>query len=569
MRSLPKSVYWFMIGWLVLNLIQSATTGLMNDETYYWVYTQFPDWGYLDHPPGVMVVIWLGEFLGHSPITLRIVSVLLSTVALGLMIRLMPGKEFDLKAFALLFLSFPLFHIFGFVTVPDTPLLFFCTLFFFVLKAYLKEATNVRALCLLFAVVGMVYSKYHAVLVLFFTILALPKLLADRRFYFVLFASILLYLPHIVWQVSNDYPSIQYHLFERSDIVYRLDFTTGYLAVQLIILGPLSFWFILRSAARYLDGFSDRFATPEKRFRRVMLLQFWGFFGFFFLMSFKGTVEGNWTAPMLLPALYLAYSFYKEQSSQRLRKVAIPLLAISTVLSFGIRFLMAVPVSPLSEKGNLKEFHHNSEWARDIKQGTNNLPVVFYDGYKYPSIYWYYEGIPAHAESDIKYRLTQYDLWSIDTAFTGKKVAWVAKVPGIKNLIEHDYTSPTKFVIDTSFYSLHALEVQRPDLPPSLSRSETQTLGLVVKNTADYIVKTPRGHSYGIGVSYVLEREVVDTFFVHFIDKAEWQVGEEYAVQVELDQWPETGSYKMRVSLQKFGFWPSLTGLPHEVIITE
>ena len=75
--------------------------------------------------------------------------------------------------------------------------------------------------------------------------------------------------------------------------------------------------------------------------------------------------------------------------------------------------------------------------------------------------------------------------------------------------------------------------------------------------------------SYGIGVSYVLEREVVDTFFVHFIDKAEWQVGEEYAVQVELDQWPETGSYKMRVSLQKFGFWPSLTGLPHEVIITE
>ena len=569
MRPFPKHHYWLLAAWFLLNLIQAGTTGLMNDEAYYWVYTQFPDWGYLDHPPGVMISIWLGELLGHFPVTLRLVSVILSTASLWLLVRLMPGKDFELKPFLLLFLSFPLIHVFGFITVPDTPLLFFCTLYFFVLRAYLKEPSDAKAGWLLLAVVGMVYSKYHAVLVLFFTLLALPKLLADRRFYVILIGSVLLYLPHIIWQVVNDYPSIQYHLFERSDTSYEFELTTSYLTTQLLILGPLTFWFIFRSTARYLDGFSDRFKNPERRFRRVMLLQFWGFLGFFFLMSFKGRVEGNWTAPLMIPALYLSYSYLTNEASERLKKVLNPLLIASFLLMVVLRVLLIVPVDPISTQGNLKEFHWNKQKVLDIHEAANDVPVVFSNSYQFPSLYWYYTGIPAHSESNIRYRLTQYDLWSLDTSYTGKRVAWVSNGIGEKTVIEHDFNDRTFFTVDSPFYSLHALSVEGFELPDEWSRNIGLKLNVSVRNTASYPVYTPRGYSYGIAASFKKEKSVVDTIMLQYLDETFWEVGEEKKFEVVLDRFPEPGRYKMRVSLQKEGVWPTLTGRPKFVQITD
>jgi dolichol-phosphate mannosyltransferase len=36
---------------------------LIQEEAYYWNYAQHFDWGYLDHPPGVAVLIGLGTYL--------------------------------------------------------------------------------------------------------------------------------------------------------------------------------------------------------------------------------------------------------------------------------------------------------------------------------------------------------------------------------------------------------------------------------------------------------------------------------------------------------------------------
>ena len=65
-----KAVFYF--SWLMLNLIQSSFTGLLDDEAYYWVYSRFLDWGYFDHPPMVALMIKAGYALfpnphGHKP----------------------------------------------------------------------------------------------------------------------------------------------------------------------------------------------------------------------------------------------------------------------------------------------------------------------------------------------------------------------------------------------------------------------------------------------------------------------------------------------------------------------
>ena len=50
----------FYISWIILGIIQSRSTELLDDEAYYWVYSKFLDWGYFDHPPLVALLIKMG-----------------------------------------------------------------------------------------------------------------------------------------------------------------------------------------------------------------------------------------------------------------------------------------------------------------------------------------------------------------------------------------------------------------------------------------------------------------------------------------------------------------------------
>ena len=61
----------YLIGLFLLNLLQSAFVELSYDEAYYWIYSQFPSWGYYDHPPMVAWLISLGSWLGHSELAVR------------------------------------------------------------------------------------------------------------------------------------------------------------------------------------------------------------------------------------------------------------------------------------------------------------------------------------------------------------------------------------------------------------------------------------------------------------------------------------------------------------------
>ncbi|QTN39848.1 glycosyltransferase family 39 protein [Cryomorphaceae bacterium] len=569
MSSLPKSTPWILLSWFLLNLIQAGTTGLMNDETYYWVYTQFPDWGYLDHPPAIMVMIAIGELLGHGPVFTRLLTAILSTASLSMLMQLMPGKSLDLRLFLPLFLSLPLFHVFGFITVPDAPLLFFTTLYFLALKAFLEREDWRSTLWLLVAVTGMIYAKYHAVLIIFFTLIALPRLFVHPKFYFIAAVSAVLYAPHILWQVQNDYPSIQYHLLERADVDYRIDFTTGYLLTQILVLGPLSFWIVFRAAGHFLKRFPTYSNDPAKRFLRVMQVQFWGFLGFFLLMSFRGLVEGNWTAPMLIPAVVLTYVYLSKERSAKLRRISIPLFWGSTGFVMLLRFLVAVPLGEFSTQGQLKEFHFNKQKALEIQQELTEYPIVFYDGYKHPSRYWYYTGIPAHAESSIRYRLTQYDAWPLDTLHWGETVYWVGGMPKKEKFgFQHSFGDSTRYMIDSAYYSLNTLRVD-VELPAEWSASSSLPLVVQVTNESADSVHFPDAYPVWITSSLKVNKAIIDTVKLARMRQLDWGPGETRSYEVVVDRWPEPGAYLARVSLQKDYFHPTLTGPAVNMILTE
>ena len=116
-----NTIYIFLALWALLNIIQATFMDLHPDEAYYWLYSKFMDWGYFDHPPMVALFIKMGDTLTHSAIGLRLVTVITTTTSFFLLWKIVKPYTENIKLFILLAASIVLFHVYGFVTTPDSP----------------------------------------------------------------------------------------------------------------------------------------------------------------------------------------------------------------------------------------------------------------------------------------------------------------------------------------------------------------------------------------------------------------------------------------------------------------
>ena len=64
MGMTPRRALWLLIGIsTTLRLIWAAVLEAGNDEAYHYLYAVHPDWSYFDHPPMMMLIERLGEFV--------------------------------------------------------------------------------------------------------------------------------------------------------------------------------------------------------------------------------------------------------------------------------------------------------------------------------------------------------------------------------------------------------------------------------------------------------------------------------------------------------------------------
>src|SRR5690606_18406597 len=114
-------------GVFALNPVQASVTELSYDESYYWYYAQELAWGYFDNPPLVAFLIAMGSWFFQGELGVRFMSTLLSVGTYVLLWLLVdnPRKREYVPHFFLLVFSFTLLNAYGFLTLPDTPLLFF------------------------------------------------------------------------------------------------------------------------------------------------------------------------------------------------------------------------------------------------------------------------------------------------------------------------------------------------------------------------------------------------------------------------------------------------------------
>ncbi len=336
-----KIIIWtLLVLFLLPNILLAFRLELAFDETYYWIYSQFLDFGYYDHPPMVGVFIALGEFLfGHNELGVRVFSLFSLIGTMYILWNTGDEKKNALIFMALLF-SVPLVNLTGMFALPDAPLMLFTALFFRQVGIYLKKDSLKNALGLAFVIAAMFYSKYHGLLIVLLTVAAHPKFLQRKSFWLIVFTVVVLFMPHMYWQYTHDFITFKFHLFKRGEKHFNISNILDYVGGQVFLMGFLNFF--LFTYIFYKNKFKDPF-------ERILMFNSFGFLIFLLVVSLRNQIEANWTISCSLALVLLMQKYVKQYA-----KPFFIFSAISIVISLGLRgaLLNAKQLAKLDIKDN-------------------------------------------------------------------------------------------------------------------------------------------------------------------------------------------------------------------------
>lgn len=414
MPKIPK-LFSYLLGLVfIINLIQSYFTDLIFDEAYYWYYAQNMAWGYFDHPPMVALMVKLSSFLFDGELGVRFVSCLLSVGTLFFLWLLIdnPKKNKYVWHFFVLCFSMTLLNAYGFFTLPDTPLLFFTTVFLYAYKKFIISPSVIIAIVLGLTMSALMYSKYHAVLMIVFVLLSNLKLLTNKFAWLAVFVALLGYVPHFLWLYDNDFVSIQYHLFERPNRAYDFnDFTVGFF-LNLLALFGLTFFWIYKALLK---------TKSNNLFNRSLLFLTYGTLIFFFFSSLDRRVQTQWMIVISISLAVIAFNYMLE--NENARKWIFRMGLVNIILLIFARFaLVFEELSPIHY-----ESHGNKEWAASIADKVGNTPVVFENSYRNAPMYAFYSGNTSFSLNNVMYRRNQYSIDGSEAKVQDKRVLYVSE----------------------------------------------------------------------------------------------------------------------------------------------
>lgn len=400
----------FYASWILLGILQAGLTELQDDEAYYWVFSKYPDWGYFDHPPLIAILIKAGYAILPNELGVRIFPFLLHILTI-LILDNLAGKK-NPALFYTMALSIAILQLSGFLAVPDTALIFSTALFFLCYKKFVYSENFSSAVLLGLASALLLYSKYHGGLVILFTIISNPGLFKTYRIYAAGFLTLFLFLPHLWWQYDHDWVSFRYHLLESNVNDYKSGFTLSYLAGQFLLAGPIAGLILIPAAILY---------RPFDKYERGLRYTLIGLYVFFFLSSFRGKVEINWTAPVLIPLFILSFQYLNAKS--KWFSVLYKTLPVSIFIVLAARLVMIADILPI--KNIQQRYHAWKEWPAEMKRLTEGMPVVFSNSYQRASKYWFYTGQTTYSQNLYKEHRNQYNFWPIEDSLLGKDIYYL------------------------------------------------------------------------------------------------------------------------------------------------
>jgi hypothetical protein len=399
--------YHFILIWTLLNIVQIGATELTSDEGYYWFYSSKLEWGYYDHPPFLALLIKIGTSLFSGEIGVRLFNVLLMSIGLIFLFKIDQWNKREKNLIYLIIISIPLFNYITFIAFPDTPLVAFSMICLYAYKRLLDKNNLMSSLFFGVSIALMLYSKYHAVVFVFFILLSNLSLLKNKFFYISVILSGILFVPHLLWQFQHDFPSFQFHLYGRtSQFEFANVFQYISQQIPMIGIGIIFVPFIYKAENQF-----------EKTLKYIAI----GTFLFFLLSTARGFVHLHWTSIVLFPIIILSAKYYSARRNNRLFNfLIIPVL----ILILAVRAYLILPVLSFNTL-NVDYYHGRNKWAEDIKVIAGNRPVVFETGngaLREAPLYSFYSKKTGIAFYPGDKKKSQYQIWNYEDSVQSKSV---------------------------------------------------------------------------------------------------------------------------------------------------
>ncbi|WP_419498341.1 ArnT family glycosyltransferase [Alistipes shahii] len=466
--------------WWIANLVQAGFTELANDEAYYHMFAERLAWGYFDHPPVTALLVWAGERLFGGELGVRFFFTVLQPLYLWILWRLIrpadAGRR-DAALFVVVSAATLMLQLYGFIAVPDGPLMFTTALFLLTFK-WFSENRRRAWLWMGIAMALMAYSKYHGALVVLFALAANPRQLLRPALYSSGAVALLLLVPHLVWQYEHDWASFAYHLSGRNS-VFRPGYVVEFLANVLVVFNP---FFV----PLYVQAW--RKVKPQTPVGRALKLLPVAFIVFFMLSSLRGYVQPQWVIVSCFGLVCVLFAYARRHP--RTRRYVMRAGGVTVGLIVLARLVMIF--NPL---GIRFEVFNNPESYAAIAAEADGRPVVFRYGYAVAAKYAFYTGGEAYCQPNIRYRTHQWQFRDDDSRFIGREV--LVECPDgtvsdstrqVRTLTMANGRSFTWFV-DPAFHPVRLVDIAFTGLPGRVAAGETLRLELRITNPYPYAIR--------------------------------------------------------------------------------
>ena len=470
--------------WWIANLVQAGFTELANDEAYYHMFAERLAWGDFDHPPVTALLVWAGERLFGGELGVRFFFTVLQPLYLWILWRLIrpadAGRR-DAALFVVVSAATLMLQLYGFIAVPDGPLMFTTALFLLTFK-WFSENRRRAWLWMGIAMALMAYSKYHGALVVLFALAANPRQLLRPALYSSGAVALLLLVPHLVWQYEHDWASFAYHLSGRNS-VFRPGYVVEFLANVLVVFNP---FFV----PLYVQAW--RKVKPQTPVGRALKLLPVAFIVFFMLSSLRGYVQPQWVIVSCFGLVCVLFAYARRHP--RTRRYVMRAGGVTVGLIVLVRLVMIF--NPL---GIRFEVFNNPESYAAIAAEADGRPVVFRYGYAVAAKYAFYTGGEAYCQPNIRYRTHQWQFRDDDSQFIGREV--LVECPDgtvsdstrqVRTLTMANGRSFTWFV-DPAFHPVRLVDIAFTGLPGRVAAGETLRLELRIRNPYPYAIRMGAG----------------------------------------------------------------------------
>lgn len=357
-----KFLFFIFIIILFFRLIIALLLPPVQDEAYYFVWSQYLDWGYFDHPP---MVSWLSIpfnicHKNYAVFCARLSSVFLISILFFISIKffkLCGINSLEALISALIACYFNIAAmVVGVLSTPDAGLTFFYAVALYYGAKAIKGAQYNWVLCGIASGFALL-SKYTAIfLAIIFCIVIIKDRFKELKNYYLyigLLCAILIFSTNIIWNYKNNWITFRFQLKHGlqnsydvgsfiSDLPQPLDIKAdshgyklfayfeksvqqeqykkfslssfnfpyfkifsrflNFLLMQLLLWGFLLVPLFIGLCKIKLSSLLDNFKTIDAKLRFFLIVSVLAPLFFFGLISLKSSVEVNWPALYIYPA---------------------------------------------------------------------------------------------------------------------------------------------------------------------------------------------------------------------------------------------------------------------------